>query len=126
MILVLGALLGFVAVAFGAFAEHGLRENITAEHFRFLMTAVRYNQIHAVVIVALGLAVQNGGGIAKLAIFRWSGVVFILGTVLFSFSIYISVSFGWPRLLLVTPVGGMGLMLAWIMLVVAGVRAIRK
>ena len=55
MILCLGALLGFISVAFGAYAEHALRETITEEHFRFLMTAVRYNQVHAVAVIALGL-----------------------------------------------------------------------
>ena len=42
MILILGALLGLVSVAFGAYAEHGLREVVSDENFRFLMTAVRY------------------------------------------------------------------------------------
>ena len=55
MILLIGAMLGFVSVAFGAFSEHGLRETITSEQFRFLMTAVRYNQVHAVIVVALQL-----------------------------------------------------------------------
>jgi uncharacterized membrane protein YgdD (TMEM256/DUF423 family) len=60
VILVSGALLGFIAVAFGAFAEHGLRENVTDKQFRFLMTALQYNQVHAVVISAIGLVVLNG------------------------------------------------------------------
>jgi uncharacterized membrane protein YgdD (TMEM256/DUF423 family) len=37
MILIWGALWGFISVAFGACAEHGLREAVTDEHFRFLM-----------------------------------------------------------------------------------------
>ena len=126
MILLIGAVLGFISVAFGAYSEHALRENVSAEEFRFLMTAIRYNQVNAVIICSIGMTLFGQNRISSISQFRWSGFLFILGTVLFSFSIYISVSFGWPRLLLVTPVGGMGLMLAWIMLVVAGVRAIRK
>ncbi|TNE34727.1 MAG: DUF423 domain-containing protein, partial [Alphaproteobacteria bacterium] len=45
-----GAFLGFTSVAFGAYAEHGLRASVAEEDFRFLMTAVRYCQVHAVVI----------------------------------------------------------------------------
>ena len=123
MILICGALLGFIAVAFGAFAEHGLREGITDEHFRFLMTAVRYNQVHAVIISAIGLVLLNGGKFATISAVKWSGLVFIIGTVLFSFSIYFSVSLDLPSLVNITPVGGMTIMAAWLLLLIAGLMA---
>jgi len=123
MILVFGALLGFISVAFGALAEHGLRENITDEDFRFLMTAVRYNQVHAVVISSIGLVMLGGGKLAKLPALKWSGVLFIIGTILFSVSIYLSVSFDISGLVNLTPVGGMTIMAAWLLLVVSGVLA---
>ena len=123
MILVFGALLGFISVAFGAFAEHGLRENITDEDFRFLMTAVRYNQVHAVVIISIGLVMLSGTKLAGISTLKWSGVLFIVGTVLFSFSIYLSVSLSIPVLVNVTPIGGMTIMGAWLLLLGAGVLA---
>ena len=123
MILICGALLGFIAVAFGAFAEHGLREGITDEHFRFLMTAVRYNQVHAVIISAIGLVLLNSGKFATISAVKWSGLVFIIGTVLFSFSIYFSVSLDLPSLVNITPVGGMTIMAAWLLLLIAGLMA---
>jgi uncharacterized membrane protein YgdD (TMEM256/DUF423 family) len=123
MILVFGALLGFISVAFGAFAEHGLRENITDEDFRFLMTAVRYNQVHAVVIISIGLVMLSGTKLAGISTLKWSGVLFIVGTVLFSFSIYLSVSLSIPVLINVTPIGGMTIMGAWLLLLGAGVLA---
>ena len=120
MILAVGALLGFIAVAFGAWAEHGLRDNITAEHFRFLMTAVRYNQVHAVIIAAIGLARLMDGKLANLPALGWSGVLFILGTILFSFSIYLTVSVAIPSLVYITPIGGLTIMVAWLLLFVTG------
>ena len=126
MILICGAFLGFISVAFGAYAEHGLREAVTEEQFRFLMTAVRYNQVHAVVISAIGLVLLNGGKLANLPALRWSGVLFIIGTILFSFSIYISVSFDMPALVNVTPTGGMTIMAAWLLLLLTGILANRK
>ena len=126
MILVWGALLGFISVAFGAYAEHGLREAVTEEHFRFLMTAIRYNQVHAVVIAAIGLALLNGGKLANIPALMWSGLLFIVGTVLFSFSIYLSVSLDIPGLVNVTPIGGMTIMAAWLLLMVTGVLARKK
>ena len=121
MILILGALLGFISVAFGAYAEHGLREAVTEEHFRFLMTAIRYNQVHAVVISAIGLVLLNGGTLSDVPALKWSGLLFIIGTVLFSVSIYLSVSLDIPSLVNITPVGGMTIMAAWLVLMVAGI-----
>ncbi|NRB33120.1 MAG: DUF423 domain-containing protein [Rhizobiaceae bacterium] len=126
MILALGAALGFISVAFGAFAEHALRETVTDEHFRYLMTAVRYNQVHAVMAAAIGLALLTGQHSAYFGVLRWSGVLFIIGTMLFSFSIYLSVSFDIPTLVYLTPVGGMTIMVAWFCLLVAGVFAAKK
>jgi uncharacterized membrane protein YgdD (TMEM256/DUF423 family) len=123
MILMWGALFGFISVAFGAYAEHGLREAVSDEPFRFLMTAVRYNQVHAVVIAAIGLVLMNGGKLAPIPALRWSGVLFIVGTLLFSFSIYLSVSLDIPALVSVTPIGGTIIMAAWLLLFVAGVLA---
>ena len=126
MILILGAFLGFISLAFGAYAEHGLREMLTDEHFRFLMTAVRYNQVHAVVIAAIGLALLSGGKLSCIPALKWSGLLFIIGTMLFSFSIYLSVSLDLPGLVNIAPVGGMTIMAAWTLLMVTGVSARNK
>jgi len=120
MILMFGAALGFISVGFGAYSEHALKPIVTAEEFRFLMTAVRYNQVHAVTIIAIGLALLNGSMLSNLKILKWSAAAFILGTLLFSFSIYMSVFLGIPSLTYLTPVGGITLMAAWFMLMVAG------
>ena len=116
MILFIGALLGFISVAFGAFAEHGLKDAISEEHFRFLMTAVRYNQINSVIIVAIGLSTRSGEYWCNMPQLNWAASVFIIGTILFSFSIYLSVSLQLPLLLNLTPLGGITIMLGWLML----------
>ena len=116
MILLTGALLGFISVAFGAFAEHGLKDTVSNEHFRFLMTAVRYNQIHSVIIVAIGLSTRSGACWCDTRHLSWTGAAFIIGTMLFSFSIYLSVSLQIPFLVNLTPLGGITLMIGWLML----------
>ena len=121
MILILGALLGLVSVAFGAYAEHGLREVVSDENFRFLMTAVRYNQVHAAVIITLGFVMLQKGKLGTAPTLRWSGILFVIGTMLFSFSIYLSVSFDIPKLLYATPIGGVTIMLSWLLLVLTGI-----
>ena len=125
MILTFGALLGFISVAFGAYAEHGLSKVVTDENFRFLMTAVRYNQVNAVVTVAIGLGLLDGKKYSNLRILKCSGFLFIFGTVLFSFSIYLSVSLNAPALVKITPLGGMTIMAVWFLLLVTGVFGIK-
>ena len=126
MILIFGALLGFISVAFGAYAEHGLSKIVTDENFRFLMTAVRYNQVNSVVTVVIGLALLDGKKYSNLRMLKFSGLLFILGTALFSFSIYLSVSLNVPALVKITPLGGMTTMAAWFLLLVTGVFGIKK
>lgn len=118
MILIVGALLGFFSVAFGAYSEHGLRPKVSEDEFRMLMTAIRYNQVHALIISVLGL-ITLPSSFLNNHLFRWSGFLFILGTILFSFSIYTSVGLQIPSLLYLTPVGGITLMVSWLSLAYA-------
>ena len=118
MILIIGALLGFFSVAFGAYSEHGLRPKVSDEEFRMLMTAIRYNQVHALIISALGLIILPSSFL-NIHLFRRSGFLFIVGTILFSFSIYTSVGLQIPSLLYLTPVGGITLMISWLSLAYA-------
>jgi uncharacterized membrane protein YgdD (TMEM256/DUF423 family) len=123
MALITGAFLGLFSVVFGAYSEHGLKPKITDEEFRFLMTAIRYNQINSAMICILGFALQGQGPFYQLSSLMWSIKLFIIGAFLFSFSIYASVFFGIPQLTYATPVGGTILMIAWFLLLVAGIKA---
>jgi len=126
MTLFFGALLGLVSVALGAYAEHGLRDALSEEAFRSLLTAVRYNQIHAVVIVAVGLGARSRAAPWLSAALTWVAWGFTAGVVLFCFSIYLSVMLGVPGLTAATPLGGLLLMAAWLALAVIGLKAARS
>lgn len=126
MILIVGAILGFISVAFGAYAEHGLRQQVSDEHFRFLMTAIRYNQVNAVVISAIGLVFLHSDSSFTNKALTLSGVLFSIGTIVFSFSIYLSVTFEIPAIINITPIGGITIMSAWLMLMIAGIRGRKK
>ena len=122
----IGALLGFISIAFGAYAEHGLRETISEENFRYLMTAIRYNQVHAVMICAIGLYFLADTKASNMLVTKISSLLFIVGTVLFSFSIYFSVTLDIPALLNITPIGGLSIMAAWLFLAITGYAGWRK
>ena len=104
--LLIGAILGFISVAFGAYAEHGLRPGLDDEIFRHVMTAIRFNQVYALVVTGLGLALYAPMASGLHRHLGRVGYVFSLGTVLFSFSIYASAQLGMPSLTYATPVGG--------------------
>jgi uncharacterized membrane protein YgdD (TMEM256/DUF423 family) len=104
----LAALSGFLAVAFGAFAAHGVKDVHTAE---LLRTGSLYQMIHALAVFG-GLALRRAGGKTSLA----APFLFLTGTLLFSGSIY-ALAFGAPRLTgLVTPFGGLCFLAGWLVL----------
>ena len=125
MILVIGSLLGLFSVCFGAFSEHVLRMEVSDEQFRFLGTALRYNQVNAVAVVAIGFALLSSARVDTRAL-RWSGQLFIVATILFSFSIYASVATGSEAILYATPIGGIVNMVAWAMLSKTGFSALKR
>ena len=121
MILIVGAILGFFSVFFGAYSEHSLREIVSEEHFRQIMTGIRYNQVNSVLICAIGIANLSKIQVFESRLFQVVGYLFILGTLLFCFSIYASITFGLPSLVYLTPFGGITIMISWISLLVFGI-----
>ena len=121
MILVIGSLLGFISVAFGAYAEHSLQKNITDAYFQSITTAIRYNQLYAIIISAIGLALLSN---INNQLLKWTGYTFISGIILFSFSIYLGVLLNIHSFMKITPIGGTTLMLGWILLFITGLRKI--
>ncbi len=112
-LLLCGAVLGLVSVIMGALGDHAF--DLTPEQAESLDTAIRYNMIYAVLIVALALASDD----KKL---RISGYIFTLGTALFSFSIYASLAMGIEQLTYITPVGGIIIMCGWVTLIYAALK----
>lgn len=113
-VLLIGAILGFLSVLVGASAEHLLQQRVDEEVWRWVMTAVRYHQIGALVVTAIGLTLLAGVGNGRRL--GLSAGFLIAGTVLFSFSIYAAAISGIHALTYVTPMGGVSLMFGWILL----------
>jgi uncharacterized membrane protein YgdD (TMEM256/DUF423 family) len=112
-VLLAGAILGFLSVVIGASVEHVVKPNVEPEVFRWTMTAIRYHQIGALAVFAIGLGLAAG---IRPALGRWlkiSAALFVIGTVLFSFSIYVTAVTGIEKLTYITPIGGVTLMAAW-------------
>ncbi len=111
--LAIGAALGLLGVAAGAFGAHALRDAVSARDLEIWQTGAHYQQLHALVLVAIGMGVRAPGRALAVA-----AVLFTLGVVVFSGSLYAMV-LGGPRVLgAVTPLGGLCFMVGWAALAV--------
>jgi uncharacterized membrane protein YgdD (TMEM256/DUF423 family) len=106
-----GAVMGFLGVAIGAFGAHGLKSRLdslgTAATFH---TGVEYHFYHALAILAVGalgawLPARNSLGVA--------GWAFLVGIVLFSGSLYVLSVTGIKPLGMITPFGGVAFLVGW-------------
>lgn len=122
-LLLAGGVLGFLSVVIGASSEHVLQARVDDEVFRWVMTAIRYHQVGALIVTALGLALMALPEHRARRLLSASGWLFVVGTVLFSFSIYAAALTGVEGLTYVSPFGGITLMLAWLALIGAGFKA---
>ncbi len=115
--ILISAVLGFTAVGLGAFGAHGLKQVVTdlpdaAQRLAWWETGARYHLAHA---IAAGLfAVMAVKSDSRVAL--WGPLLFILGIVLFSGSLYVMAMTGNTRLGMVTPFGGIAFMAGWVML----------
>jgi len=109
---VLGAALGFLGVAAGAFGAHALKGSLAPAMMDVFETAARYQIVHAVALVVVALALERRGT-RPLAV---AGVLFTIGIVLFSGSLFALALFSAPGWGLVTPFGGMCLLTGWLCL----------
>ncbi|WP_299319121.1 DUF423 domain-containing protein [uncultured Maribacter sp.] len=108
-----GALLGLLAVVFGAFGAHLLKKTFTADQLNSFETGVKYQMYHALLILMLSFNLNLETGLEKAIIY-----CLIIGVILFSFSIYglcISASKGKKIKILgpITPLGGLFLVVGW-------------
>lgn len=113
---VFGALYGFLGVLFGAFGAHYLKARLSADALQSFETGVRYQLLHAVLLLVLSFNLAMDS-----AMETWICRLFILGILLFSFSIYGLVWSGykgkkWKFLGPVTPLGGLLLLAGWALL----------
>jgi len=107
---VTASLMGLLAVAFGAFGAHLLKAHLGADQLSTFDIGVRYQMYHAIALLAVALAYAKWPGKGLIA----SGWLFIIGTVLFSGSLY-ALSLGGLRwVVVITPIGGLAFLAGWL------------
>jgi uncharacterized membrane protein YgdD (TMEM256/DUF423 family) len=113
---------GFVAVALGAFGAHGLKARASVEGLAWWETAARYAAYHALALLAVAWVADRAPSRAATI----AGASFVAGVLLFSGSLSIMTLTEVKRLGMITPFGGLALLVGWVALGVAGWSALRK
>ena len=104
-----GSLSGLIGVALGAFAAHALKGRLDADMVSTFEVGVRYQLYHALALLAVGWACSRW----PRAVPTTGGWLFIVGTVLFSGSLYALSLSGMRWLGAITPIGGIALLAGW-------------
>ena len=119
-----GALLGAIAVALGAFGAHGLKKIVPVETVQTFQTGVQYQIYHALALLLTGLLYEKCS--QKFA--QVAGVLFIIGIILFSGSLYLltagkaAETVSLDKAGIITPFGGVAFIAGWLSLFLAAIK----
>jgi uncharacterized membrane protein YgdD (TMEM256/DUF423 family) len=113
--LLIGSILGFLGVAFGAFAAHALRSRVSPEMLTVFETAVRYQMYHTFAVLIVAAAIGRIGDASLLVMAGW---FFFAGILLFSGSLYALALTGIGMFGALTPVGGLLFLIGWVCLAI--------
>ncbi|MBS3992954.1 MAG: DUF423 domain-containing protein [Bacteroidetes bacterium] len=117
--LLFGSLYGLFAIILGAFGAHLLKKYLTEDALKSFETGVKYQLYHALLLLLIGFNFELVTKVEQTMVYA-----LIIGTFLFSFSIYGLVLTSltnnkWRFLGPVTPLGGLLLITGWILLFIS-------
>ncbi|MEY3807176.1 MAG: hypothetical protein RI893_152 [Pseudomonadota bacterium] len=121
--LLLGALSAMIGVGMGAFGAHGLKTIISPELLVVYQTGVSYQMYHALGLIGIAL-IRLQASNSKLLI--WAGWLMFIGILLFSGSLYLLALLNLNWLGMITPVGGVCFLIAWLLIMLYAVQNIRS
>jgi uncharacterized membrane protein YgdD (TMEM256/DUF423 family) len=114
-ILFAAGLLLALGTVFGAVGTHAMRARLTPDQLNVFETAVRYHLYNALGLLGIGAVALS---VTPPAL-RWAALLIVVGIVLFSGSLY-AASLGAPRIIhMLPPIGGMCLIVGWVVFAVA-------
>jgi uncharacterized membrane protein YgdD (TMEM256/DUF423 family) len=114
--LVLGAFCAFLGVGFGAFGAHALKTILSAEALAVYQTGVTYQMWHSLGLLGIGLLQHHN---PESRLIPWAGWLMFAGILLFSGSLYLLVLLNIPKFGMITPIGGISFLAAWLLVCLA-------
>lgn len=113
--LMIGSALGAISVIIGAFGAHALKNSLEASgRLETFETAVKYQFYHVFALLVLGLLMAH----FNHKLLHYAGYSFIVGILIFSGSLYILCLTNVAKWGAVTPIGGLFLIIGWVLLLV--------
>ncbi len=113
----LAAVFGGLSVAAGAFASHALKEKLSDRALQIFEVGARYQMYHALALLLIAiLLIQSKTSSTALIVSGW---LFIIGTFIFSGSLYALAISDIKILGAITPIGGVAFIAGWGALAVA-------
>ncbi len=117
-------ILGCIAVIGGAFGAHALKEVLSPEYLASFNTGVRYQLIHALVIL-ITVLLNNKYNLKQ---FKIASTLFFWGVILFSGSVYLLtlknvIGVEWLEYVgPITPIGGTLIIIGWVFIIIGGMK----
>ena len=107
-----GAILAGLSIALGAFGAHAFKNILElSNNIETYETAARYQMYGAFTLILLGILTDK----IPHKYLTWAGYCFIVGTIIFSGSLYLICATGVKMWGAVAPIGGTSLMIGWIL-----------
>ena len=120
LLLALGAVSGAISVMLGAFGAHALKARLSADALSAFQTAVQYQMVHSLALIAVGLWLARH---PEDMLSRYAAFAFCFGILFFSGSLY-GLTLGGPRWLgPVTPIGGTLFIAGWFLFAATAIKA---
>ncbi len=112
----MGTLFAMLSVALGAMGAHFLKNIIDAQALAVFQTATSYQMYHALALILTALSIPHTHNLKILNIAGW---LFFTGIILFSGSLYGLSLLGMKSLGIITPIGGLCFIFAWLLFLVS-------
>lgn len=128
LFLLSAGIFGAVGVILGAIGSHWLKDRLNYWELNSFDTGVRYQLFHTLTLLALVLLMEK----LNYPLLTWSGCAFIAGIFLFSGSIYLlSIKnlfhiYGSQFLGPITPIGGLLLIIGWVLIAITAIQELRS
>lgn len=114
-----GAFSALTGIGLGAFGAHGLKAILSPEMLAIYQTGVTYQMWHALGLILIALLRQQAPDSRLLV---WAGGLMFVGILLFSGSLYLLVLLDLKWLGMITPIGGVSFLTAWLLIALFAVK----
>jgi uncharacterized membrane protein YgdD (TMEM256/DUF423 family) len=121
LFLIISSISGILAVGFGAFGAHALKDKLQSEGtLDTFQTAVQYQFYHTLALLGIAFLLTK----YQSQWLHYAGFSMTFGILIFSGSLYILCLTGMKWLGAITPIGGLLFILGWVFLLLTALKSL--